>query len=354
MTINTGNYEAFLLDAIEGRLSPEDQAALLVFLSEHPELEADFDLADFELPTVAATEKSGFDALRMPAPFTSKDLWMAAVAEGDLDDAFARAALADADHAAAIAGLKRMKLAPDTAVVYPNKAALRRGAPVIQLQWVYRAAAVAAVLFGLFLGGWWMLNQDAPARLARFTPRELEVTKNPVQTDADSGMNTVGTINNTTPQVDRDGASIQKNNDPDAPLATNTEDARGSAPRKLAPRPAINVAAALPERNAAGAVRPLDASVFLTDEDVAELTDDPLSPPAKKAEQRSLTVTEYLAREAQTRIKGEAPAANEALGTTLATAAESKVENISNGQVAFRRKGNRSFFLKVGQLSIER
>ena len=353
MNINTDNYEAFLLDAIEGRLSPEDQAALLVFLSEHPELEADFDLADFELPTVAAAEKSGFDALRMPAPFTSKDLWMAAVAEGDLDDAFARAALADADHAAAIAGLKRMKLAPDNAVVYPNKAALRRGATVIQLQWVYRAAAVAAVLFGLFLGGWWMLNQDAPARLARFTPRELEVTKNPAPSDADNGMNSVGTANGNSASDAPNNTSNPKNDDADFRYADNAS--RGTdAPGRVAPRPAVQLTAALPVRTAVGGLRPLETPVLRTDDNVADLNEPVLGSPVRGAEQRPLTVTEYLAREAQTRIKGEAPADDEALSTTLAAAAESTVENISNGQVAFRRKGNRSFFLKVGQLSIER
>lgn len=354
MTINTANYEAYLLDAIEGRLSPEDHAALLVFLNENPQLEADFEVADFDLPTVAAAEKGGFEALRMPAPFTSKDLWMAAVAEGDLDDAFSRGALADGEHAAAIAQMKRIKLAPDTTVVFPNKAALRRGAAVIQLPLIYRAVAVAAVLFGLFLGGWWMLRQEAPARLARFTPRELEVTKNSVQTDASDGMNNAGTINGSAPPVDRDGSSIQKNNTPDFSLADNPADDWNTAPHRLAPRPAISVAAALPERTAAGSERALDASALVSQDDLASLLDREKPLPANKTLPRSLTVTEYLAREAQTRIKGQAPANNEALGTTLAAAAESTVETLSNGHVAFRRKGNRSFFLKVGQLSIER
>ncbi len=353
MKINTDNYEAFLLDAIEGRLSPEEQAVLLVFLSEHPELEADFDLPVFE-PEAVPTGSQSFDKLRIQAPFTSKDLWMAAVAEGDVDDAFARAALADAEHAAAIAQLKRLKLEADTAVVYPNKAALRRGAAVIQLQWVYRSVAVAAVLFGLFLGGWWMLNQDAPARLARFTPRELEVTKNAVQTDADRGMNNVATSTGSPSPADPNGASDPKNNAADFRFADNTSREPATSPMRVAPRAAVQLRAALPVRSAVGGLRSVDVPVLRADDTVADLNEPAPAGFTPSVEQRPLTVTEYLAREAQTRIKGEAPADDEAFSTTLAAAAESTVENISGGQVAFRRKGNRSFFLKVGQLSIER
>lgn len=353
MTINTDNYEAYLLDAIEGRLSPEDQAALLVFLSEHPELDADFDLADFTLPVVNEPARSSFDELRIAAPFTSKDLWMAAVAEGDVNNALSRAALADPEHASAIAQLKRLKLSPDAAVVYPDKAALRRGAAVIQLHAVYRAVAVAAVLFGLFLGGWWMLNQEVPARLARFTPRTLEVTKNPSPSDADNGMNSVGTANGNSPSDAPNYTPNPKNDGADFRYADNAS--RGAdAPGRVAPRPAVQLTAALPVRTAVGGLRPLETPVLRADDNVADLNEPVLGSAARGAEQRPLTVTEYLAREAQTRIKGEAPADDEALSTTLAAAAESTVENISGGQVAFRRKGNRSFFLKVGQLSIER
>lgn len=41
--INLNNYEAFLLDYLEGNLSAEDTADLLLFASHHPELEIDLD-----------------------------------------------------------------------------------------------------------------------------------------------------------------------------------------------------------------------------------------------------------------------------------------------------------------------
>lgn len=42
--ITKNNYEAFLLDFMEGKLSGEEHAALLLFLEQHPEIEFDFDL----------------------------------------------------------------------------------------------------------------------------------------------------------------------------------------------------------------------------------------------------------------------------------------------------------------------
>lgn len=49
--IDLHNYEAFLLDWVEGQLSPEAELALRAFLQEHPELDVDLDgIADTRLP----------------------------------------------------------------------------------------------------------------------------------------------------------------------------------------------------------------------------------------------------------------------------------------------------------------
>lgn len=354
MKINTDNYEAFLLDAIEGRLSPEQQATLLVFLSEHPELDADFDLPEFAAPTATPLDSGGFDALKIPSAFTSKDLWLAAVAEGDLNDDFARAAHADATHAAEIARLQRLKLVPDTSVVFDGKARLRRGGTVVQLGLVYRVAAVAAVLLGLFLGGWWMLRNDAPARIARFAPRELEMRRNALPADPSKPSTEplpAEAVSGPRPSENE----MQAIPEPSVYMAENSgSNKRMDAPKPATPRPAIALAAELPERTPIdaqevyGSLEGLDRASFASNETQT-------LPSANAPQQsRPLTVTEFLTREAQTRIKGETPAPDESLSSTLATAAQSTVENLSKGQVRFSRKDDRSFFLKVGQLSIER
>lgn len=354
MKINTDNYEAFLLDAIEGRLSPEQQATLLVFLSEHPELDADFDLPEFIAPTAAPLESGGFSALKIPSAFTSKDLWLAAVAEGDLNDDFTRAARADATHSAEIARLQRLKLVPDTSVVFDGKARLRRGGTVVQLGLVYRMAAVAAVLFGLFLGGWWMLRNDAPARIARFEPRDLEIRRDAVPADTSKPSNepaAFGAENAAHPS----GEGIKNVPPSDRLMAENSgSNSRMDAPKPATPRPAMALAVNLPERNPIAAPE-MHGSADSVDQESFASNETHELPSANAPQQtRPLTVTEFLAREAQTRIKGDVPAPDESLSATLATAAQSTVENLSKGQVRFNRKDDRSFFLKVGQLSIER
>lgn len=54
MEINKNNYEVFLLDLMEGKLSVEERNAVLLFLEKHPEIEFDYDLSLPEL-TVDAT-----------------------------------------------------------------------------------------------------------------------------------------------------------------------------------------------------------------------------------------------------------------------------------------------------------
>ena len=56
-TINIENYEAFLLDYMEGNLSTEDFVALQMFAAQHPHL--NIDLNDLELVELE-TEKINF------------------------------------------------------------------------------------------------------------------------------------------------------------------------------------------------------------------------------------------------------------------------------------------------------
>ncbi len=53
--INRENYEALLLDLIEGQLSMEDEKNLFQFLAENPDLEVDLDQMDISLPVFEAS-----------------------------------------------------------------------------------------------------------------------------------------------------------------------------------------------------------------------------------------------------------------------------------------------------------
>jgi len=41
--IDKNNYEAFMLDYLEGTISPQDKTQLLLFLEQYPELKEDLD-----------------------------------------------------------------------------------------------------------------------------------------------------------------------------------------------------------------------------------------------------------------------------------------------------------------------
>jgi hypothetical protein len=59
MEINKNNYEAFLLDLMEGKLSSEERNAVLLFLEKHPEIEFDYDLS---LPEITVDDALSFGA----------------------------------------------------------------------------------------------------------------------------------------------------------------------------------------------------------------------------------------------------------------------------------------------------
>lgn len=100
-TIDINNYEAYLLDYLEGNLSPADTEALLAFLDQHPDLKAE------------------------------------------------------------VEGMQLPYLEPDETIVYPNKALLKKstGGRIVAMggrtRWYY-AAAAAAIIAGVVLV-WTML-----------------------------------------------------------------------------------------------------------------------------------------------------------------------------------------------------
>jgi len=61
--ITRKNYEAYLLDYVEGNLSPELIAELMLFLEQNPDLKEV--LEDFEIHKLEPVEDLGFDKTRL-------------------------------------------------------------------------------------------------------------------------------------------------------------------------------------------------------------------------------------------------------------------------------------------------
>nr|WP_321406518.1 hypothetical protein [uncultured Carboxylicivirga sp.] len=68
MKIDLNNYEAYLLDYLEGTIDPEDKSLLLSFLDENPELKEDLDVSmDLVLPNAMPVNKFDKSSLKKHA-----------------------------------------------------------------------------------------------------------------------------------------------------------------------------------------------------------------------------------------------------------------------------------------------
>jgi hypothetical protein len=170
MDINRNNYEAYLLDYLENNLTTGQVAELMVFLQANPDLQVD--LEDISLLTVKPDPSLVFDDKEglkhcdiKPYAFltgenyeeylvASMDGELSSEEEKDLEIFMGLNPQVKEDYE-----LYRLTLlSPDTSIVYPSKAELKKGAFGVSVntsrRWVYvslSAAASIALLIGIFL-----------------------------------------------------------------------------------------------------------------------------------------------------------------------------------------------------------
>ena len=208
MKITRENYEAWLLDHLEGRLSAEEEATLRAFLEEHPELDIDpnLDAEDARLSPPKEAPEAGFDftellaadeappvlaeqicewmdaglppelsegmseqeqaqwsalcRLRLQNPklpnenwsqlsvanyLSSPEEWLAAVAEGDVKGILADHARKDPRSSESLRHLEAVRLKADAKVTYPGKAALLQQAAAARTPVIALVARFSAV-----------------------------------------------------------------------------------------------------------------------------------------------------------------------------------------------------------------
>jgi len=155
--INIENYEAFLLDLAEGRLSFADEQALIHFLAKHPELEADLD----ELPIlgkeqISLEENFKSNLLRnQSSGLSEKDHLMIAAIEGELsaEEQLDLDQLLHSDEEAQkdFAYYQKTRIKAEK-VSFPLKDQLvKRESRVIPL-WASISSIAAAILFLIYFG----------------------------------------------------------------------------------------------------------------------------------------------------------------------------------------------------------
>jgi len=153
--INLNNYEAFMIDYLEGNLSAEDSSALKDFAVLHPELELNF---DEELITLEKENISFYEKENLKVDF--KEEFVIGFMENILNER-------EKEYANGLAKnnnpfkhelnlYKKTIVRPDEDIIYENKAALKRKAKLI----VFNKAIVFRIAAGILLlvGVWFLMT----------------------------------------------------------------------------------------------------------------------------------------------------------------------------------------------------
>jgi len=153
--ITKNNYEAFLLDYVEGNLSPEHTAELMLFFENNPELKEDLD--GFEILSLNPSNESLADkkALKIDeekiTALTFDDFAIAEIEGLNSDKQSEELAIflkQNPSKQKEFEAYQKTKLAAPV-VVFEDKPVLKRDQKVIPLYWWYTSAA--AVILALFL-----------------------------------------------------------------------------------------------------------------------------------------------------------------------------------------------------------
>jgi hypothetical protein len=192
-TVNKYNYEAVLLDFVEGRLSASETDALFDFLAAHPELQEDFDSA-LEMFTLQENEAVVFapkDQLLQDESLDAKQSLIIAqlenVASQEETEKLQILLKEDKTTQQEYAIFSKMKLQEDERIVFAGKEGLIQTVSISYTAWIYRASYAAAAVILLFIGfnglNW---NTDEIGTGIATTPRpKFEWPKKPdVKTDA--------------------------------------------------------------------------------------------------------------------------------------------------------------------------
>ncbi len=187
--INKHNYEAYLLDFMEGTLSKEDAKALEKFLKENPQIDADiFDSSGLSIKPdeqVNFNNKLQLQRDESLPEFSKRDSLLIGLLEDNLnttDREKAKKLLAENESALRDYTLyKKTKLEADYSVTYKGKSSLKKKAPVLSLRQV-SYASVAAVLVGLLAFA--LIRLNTPGNTL-YQPGQIAKTSDVIHFDAE-------------------------------------------------------------------------------------------------------------------------------------------------------------------------
>jgi hypothetical protein len=186
--ITIHNYEAFLLDFMEGNLSSDLAKDLQLFLEAHPEIDADiFDLNDVKLnpETVHFDAKQRLQRDENIHELSKQDALLIGLLEDTLnveEKAKAKALIRENPEAAKAFELyKKTRLFANTALIFENKEVLKKHARIVPM-YLSRYVAIAAVFAGLLFLVLANLNKQHPI----YDPEKQLMSENNLYFDDDN------------------------------------------------------------------------------------------------------------------------------------------------------------------------
>ncbi len=200
--INISNYEAFVLDFMEGNLSQEDILLLKTFVLTHPELDIDLndtELVSLEIDSVLYNNKEN---LKKTSPLLSDEQFVDYI-ENNLNNkqkaAFEKTIAADKFLQKELEVYKRTVLVADNSIVFEDKASLKREAKVLWFQNTSYLSMAAAIL--LIFGLWFTFkdsfttNETKPNNVLSLSKNVTKIISPAVKEEISVPENTVGVIN---------------------------------------------------------------------------------------------------------------------------------------------------------------
>ncbi|MCE3260341.1 MAG: hypothetical protein K0S12_1982 [Bacteroidetes bacterium] len=248
--INIDNYEAFLLDYMEGHLSQDDIVLLKAFAVLHPELNIDLDNNEL---VYLETESDSFlskGALKKTADDLVSDELFIGYIENTLSDADKKhVEVSCANNKSLLKELdlyKKTILQPEATIIFENKESLKKEAKVIAFTpFVFRAAAALVLLASL----WFLFNISGKEEKGEsLVSLNTSTENNHLASNQNNSTTSSNTIASATPNKNlSNNKSVGKSNaktsqqvinlSVENPVATNTTDLNNSNPQKKEPLP---------------------------------------------------------------------------------------------------------------------
>lgn len=248
--INIENYEAFLLDHIEGTLSTEDLVALQIFAAQHPHL--NIDLNDLELVELE-TEKIHFNEKEnLKKPLVSEEQFVAYI-ENELsaeEKQDLETVCASNDTLAKELRLYKSTIASaDASIVFENKNSLKK--QETKVLWLFsREVLAAAASLILIAGLWFMFKIFTPLGIETLNSEKIKgnstIKTFAIRGNTSTPSNTVEKIKEPVLNTNQVVYSNQTNNNQDITgekepkenktlLATNNKENTPSTPKEIVP-----------------------------------------------------------------------------------------------------------------------